>query len=72
MFTDVGMLSAVAAAILASICWIPTIERLDVGHAYRFMALSFVLIAVGSTLTVAESSNTGHGTHYQGRHLGRT
>jgi multidrug transporter EmrE-like cation transporter len=54
MFMDIGVLSALAAAVLAAICWMLAIARLDVGYAYPFMALSFVLVPVGSMLLFGE------------------
>ncbi len=54
MFSDVGVLSALAAAVVAATCWILAIARLEVGYAYPFMALSFVLVPVGSTLLFGE------------------
>jgi drug/metabolite transporter (DMT)-like permease len=48
MFFDPGVLSGLAAAALAAIAWMFVIERLDVGFAYPFMALSFVLVPVGA------------------------
>jgi drug/metabolite transporter (DMT)-like permease len=55
MFTDVWVLSGLAAAVLASACWMLAIERLDVRFAYPFVALSFVLVPVGSMLLFGES-----------------
>jgi multidrug transporter EmrE-like cation transporter len=54
MFMDVRVLSALVAAVLAAICWMLAIARLDVGYAYPFMALSFVLVPVGSMLIFGE------------------
>lgn len=54
MLTDVGVLSAFGAAVLAAICWMLAIARLEVGYAYPFIALSFVLVPVGSTLLFGE------------------
>jgi len=54
MFTDVGVLSGFVAAVLAGVCWMLAIERLEVGYAYPFMALSFVLVPLGSTLLFGE------------------
>jgi multidrug transporter EmrE-like cation transporter len=48
MFSDIGVWSGLAAAVIASICWILAIERFEVGYAYPFIALSFVLVPVGS------------------------
>ena len=42
MFTDVGVLSGLTAAVAASACWMLAIDRLDVAYAYPFMALCFV------------------------------
>jgi multidrug transporter EmrE-like cation transporter len=54
MFTDIGVLSGLAAAVLAGVCWMLAITRLELGYAYPFMALSFVLVPVGSTLLFGE------------------
>jgi multidrug transporter EmrE-like cation transporter len=54
MFTDIGVLSALAAAIIAAGCWMLAIGRLEVGYAYPFMALSFVLVPLGSALLFNE------------------
>ena len=54
MFTDVGVLSALAAAIIAGACWMVAITRLDLAFAYPFMALSFVLVPLGSALLFGE------------------
>src|ERR1051325_2072607 len=54
MFTDAWVLSGLAAAVLAGACWMLAIERLEVGFAYPFMALSFVLVPVGATLFFGE------------------
>ncbi len=48
MLFDPGVLSGLAAAGLAAVAWMLVIERLDVGFAYPFMALSFVLVPVGA------------------------
>jgi multidrug transporter EmrE-like cation transporter len=54
MFADPWVLSSLAAAVLAGACWMLAIERLDVGFAYPFMALSFVFVPVGSMLLFGE------------------
>lgn len=38
MFSDFRVISGLVAALIAGACWILTIERLDVGYAYPFMA----------------------------------
>jgi multidrug transporter EmrE-like cation transporter len=54
MLTDYSVLSGFAAAFLAGICWMLAIERLDLVFAYPFMALSFVLVPLGSTIFFGE------------------
>jgi drug/metabolite transporter (DMT)-like permease len=54
MFTDIAVLSALAAAIIAAGCWMLAIGRLEVGYAYPFMALTFVLVPLGSALLLNE------------------
>jgi multidrug transporter EmrE-like cation transporter len=54
MFMDVGVISAFGAAVLAAVCWMLAIEKLPVGYAYPFMALSFVLVPVGSLVLFGE------------------
>jgi drug/metabolite transporter (DMT)-like permease len=67
MFTDVGVLSALGAAVVAATCWMLAIARLDVGYAYPFITLSFLLVPVGSTLLFggrpAKNSNACFGAH---------
>jgi multidrug transporter EmrE-like cation transporter len=48
MFTDVSVLSGLGAAVLAGACWMLLIQRIEVGYAYPFMALSFVLVPIGA------------------------
>jgi multidrug transporter EmrE-like cation transporter len=54
MLTDIGVLSAFAAAVPAAVCWMLVIERIDVGYALPFVALTFVLVPIGSTLLFGE------------------
>ena len=54
MFTDISVLSGFAAAVLAAACWMLAIEKLPVGYAYPFMALSFVLVPIGSMVLFGE------------------
>ena len=42
------VLSAFAAALLASVCWMAAMTRLDLSHAYPFMSLAFILVMVAS------------------------
>jgi multidrug transporter EmrE-like cation transporter len=55
MFTDIWVLIGLGAAVVAGACWMLAIERLDVGFAYPFMALSFVLVPLGSTFFFGEA-----------------
>jgi multidrug transporter EmrE-like cation transporter len=54
MFSDIGVLSSFGAAVLAAVFWMLAIERLEVGYAYPFMALSFVLVPIGSLVLFGE------------------
>jgi multidrug transporter EmrE-like cation transporter len=54
MLTDIGVLSGLAAAALAAVVWMLAIERLEVGFAYPFMALTFVLVPLGAKLIFSE------------------
>ena len=54
MFTDIVVLSGLAAAVAAGCCWMLAIQRLDLGYAYVFMALSFVLVPLGSVVLFRE------------------
>jgi drug/metabolite transporter (DMT)-like permease len=55
MFGDLWVLSGLAAAVVAGACWMLAIERLEVGFAYPFIALSFVLVPLGSMLLFGEA-----------------
>jgi drug/metabolite transporter (DMT)-like permease len=55
MFSDIWVLSALAAGIGVVTFWMLAIARLDVGYAYPFMALSFVLVPVGSAIFFGET-----------------
>jgi len=54
MATDWRVLSAAVATFLAGVCWLLAIQRLDLGYAYPFMALTFVLIPVAANLSFGE------------------
>jgi drug/metabolite transporter (DMT)-like permease len=54
MATDWRVLSAAGATFLAGVCWLLAIQRLDLGYAFPFMALSFVLIPVAANLALGE------------------
>lgn len=48
MYTDIGVLSALGAAVLASICWALALQKAGLGFAYPFMALSFVIVPLAT------------------------
>jgi len=54
MASDWRVLSAGAATFLAGVCWLLALRRLELGYAFPFMALSFVLIPVSAHLFLEE------------------
>jgi drug/metabolite transporter (DMT)-like permease len=54
MATDWRVVSAAGATFLAGVCWLLAIQRLDLGYAFPFMALSFVLMPVAANLVLGE------------------
>jgi drug/metabolite transporter (DMT)-like permease len=54
MATDWWVLSAAGATFLAGVCWLLALQRLELGYAFPFMALSFVLIPVSAKLFLGE------------------
>jgi multidrug transporter EmrE-like cation transporter len=54
MFGDIGVLSSLGAAGLASAFWMLVIERMEVNYAYPFIALNFVLVPFGSMMLFGE------------------
>jgi drug/metabolite transporter (DMT)-like permease len=50
MFTDPLVLSGMAAAVVAGMSWTLAIQRTDLGYAYPFMALSFVLVPLAAAV----------------------
>lgn len=55
MYTDLRVLSALGAAVLASVCWALALEKAGLAFAYPFMALSFVIVPLGAKLLFAET-----------------
>jgi multidrug transporter EmrE-like cation transporter len=43
------IISALAAALVAVLLWMAALTKLDLSHAYPFVSLSFVLVALAST-----------------------
>jgi drug/metabolite transporter (DMT)-like permease len=54
MFTDPWVLSGVGGVLVAGACWMLALQRLEIGFAYPFMALSFALVPIGSMLLFGE------------------
>jgi drug/metabolite transporter (DMT)-like permease len=54
MFTDPLVLSGMAAAVSAGVSWTLAIQRTDIGYAYPFMALSFVLVPLAAAVLFKE------------------
>jgi multidrug transporter EmrE-like cation transporter len=54
MATDWRVVSAAGATFLAGVCWLLAIQRLDLGYAFPFLALTFVLITVATNLVLGE------------------
>jgi len=54
MATDWRVVSAAGATFLAGVCWLLAIQRLDLGYAFPFMALAFVLMPVAANLFLGE------------------
>ncbi len=48
MMTDPRYLAGLSAAFLASFCWLFAIKETALSVAYPFMALSFILVPLGS------------------------
>jgi multidrug transporter EmrE-like cation transporter len=48
------ILSALAAAFLAALTWMAALAKLDLSHAYPFVGLSFVLVALASAWLLHE------------------
>lgn len=54
MFTDLWVLSALVAAVAAAVFWMLALQRLEIGYAYPFIALSFALVPLGATAFFGE------------------
>lgn len=52
------VLSAFAAALLASVSWMAAMTRLELSHAYPFMSLAFVLVMLASAIFFSEPITT--------------
>ncbi len=54
VFMDTWVLSTFAAAFLASLAWMGAMTKFELGHAYPFMSLNFVLVYLLSSMLLNE------------------
>ncbi len=59
MMTDSRYLAGLVAALLASFCWLFAIKETALSVAYPFMALSFILVPLGSAWLFGDRLTTG-------------
>jgi multidrug transporter EmrE-like cation transporter len=59
LYCNPWILSAFFAGFLASLCWMATMTKLDLGYAYPFMSLAFVLVTIFSVTVLGESLGWG-------------
>lgn len=52
------VISAFAAALLASVTWMAAMTKLQLGHAYPFMSLAFILVILLSNVFFGEQITT--------------
>ena len=55
--TNPWILSGFVAAFVASLAWMAAMTRLDLGYAYPFMSLAFVIVMVFGVLFLGETLN---------------
>ena len=51
------IMSGFTAAFLAALCWMAAMTKLDLSHAYRFVAFTFVLVMFAGALLFNEPLN---------------
>jgi multidrug transporter EmrE-like cation transporter len=54
MLLDPWVLSGLGAAVLASVLWVLAMQKLELGFAYPFVALSFALVPIAAYLLLDE------------------
>ncbi len=54
LLTNPWVLSALAAAFGAALCWMLAMTKLELSHAYPFVSLSFVLVLLLSAMLFGE------------------
>jgi drug/metabolite transporter (DMT)-like permease len=55
---DPWIVSALAAAFIASLCWMSAMTRLPISVAYPFTSASFVMVVLGGVIFLGESLTT--------------
>jgi multidrug transporter EmrE-like cation transporter len=58
LFLDPWVWSGLLAAVLAAVCWMLVMSRASLATAYPFVALTFVLVPVASTLLFGDRLTT--------------
>lgn len=58
LFVNPWVITALLAAAVAAACWMLALTRLELSVAYPFVALSFVLVLVGSAVFFNEPLTT--------------
>lgn len=61
MFTDVGTWSAIAAAVVAAVCWTLAVQQAPLTLIYPFMSLSFLFVPLLSAVLFEEPFTLGQG-----------
>lgn len=55
MLLNPWVISGLAAAFAASLCWMLAVARLELSRAYPFMALNFVIVAIAAAPLFGEA-----------------
>jgi drug/metabolite transporter (DMT)-like permease len=59
LLTDPWVLSAMATTLVAALCWMAALSKLDLSRAYPFSAVSFLSVLIFSGLFLNESISPG-------------
>ena len=54
LYANPWILSGFFGGFLASLCWMATMTKLDLGYAYPFMSLAFVIVTMFSVAALGE------------------
>ncbi len=57
ILTDPFILSGLAATFISGLCWMATMSKLEIGYAYPFTSLGFVLVVLLSHIFFGETLN---------------